>query len=119
MRGHGQSHRRVGSRNLLDRHRKIEHAHAGAAVAFGDLNAKHPEACERRDDLMRELACFVPGRCPRDDLAGAEVSHGFLKDLLFLTQLEIHRSLPVGCFWDATFGQLHWGQVRRGSWPER
>jgi len=52
----------IGTRDLLDRHRKFEHAHARAAIAFGDLNAEHYKAREGRDDLVRKLAFLVPAR---------------------------------------------------------
>ena len=40
---------------------------------------------------MRETLLFAPASGVGDDFARAEVAHGFLKYLLFLVQLEIHR----------------------------
>ena len=89
MRRDRDRHRRVDSRQLLDRDRVREGVCAGAAVLLGNRHAHHTELRELRDDLVREPALAIDLLGDRRDLLDGELPHRGSQQLVLVVEVEV------------------------------
>src|SRR5262249_16549093 len=86
----------VGARDLFHDDDVVHHREPRAAVLLGHPNAPQAQPGHLVHDLVREAFLFIPLAAVGDELARTKVAHGVAKDLLLLSQREVHFWGPAG-----------------------